>query len=178
MPTAAPQAHAAAYSIRKVEAFFKSYSAAVKNTPAIADFTFGNPHEMPLPGVVDAIKTHAEPQTVDWFAYKTNEVDACEFLAGVLSEELGLPFEADANEKLAWRILVAEFAENSVALPFGADACANLATRGPRPEGSETCQPRAKRRPPSVVAATLALVLFEWWFAHRRHRVGPVDVAA
>lgn len=95
MPTAARQAHAAAYSIRKVEAFFKSYSAAVKNTPAIADFTFGNPHEMPLPGVVDAIKTHAEPQTVDWFAYKTNEVDACEFLAGVLSEELGLPFEAE-----------------------------------------------------------------------------------
>jgi len=94
MATAALRAHAAAHSIRKVEAFFKSYSTAVKETPAIADFTFGNPHEMPLPGVVNALKTHAEPKSVDWFAYKTNEVDACEFLADALSTELGLPFEA------------------------------------------------------------------------------------
>lgn len=92
--TAAQRAHAAADSIRKVEAFFKSYSAAVQETPAIADFTFGNPREMPLPSVVNALKTHAEPQNVDWFAYKTNEADACEFLANVLSTELGLLFEA------------------------------------------------------------------------------------
>ena len=89
------RANAAAHSIRKVETFFKAYSAAVKETPAIADFTFGNPQEMPLPEVVNALKTHAEPQSVDWFAYKTNEVDACEFLADVLSKELELPFEAD-----------------------------------------------------------------------------------
>ncbi len=31
---------------------------------------------------------------------------------------------------------------------------------------------------PSVVAATIALVLFEWWFAHRRRRARPVDVIA
>lgn len=31
---------------------------------------------------------------------------------------------------------------------------------------------------PSLVAATIALVLFEWWFAHRRRRIRPVDVAA
>jgi hypothetical protein len=31
---------------------------------------------------------------------------------------------------------------------------------------------------PSVVAATLAIVLFEWWFAHRRRRVRTVDVTA
>lgn len=95
MATAAQRAHAAAHSIRKVEAFFKSHSAAVRETPAIADFTFGNPHEMPLPEVVNALKTHAEPKSVDWFAYKTNEFDACEFLADALSAELGLPFEAE-----------------------------------------------------------------------------------
>ena len=54
-------------------------------TPALADFTFGNPQEMPLPAVVDALKKHAEPLRVDWFAYKTNESDACEFVAGSLS---------------------------------------------------------------------------------------------
>jgi aspartate aminotransferase len=94
MASASQRAHAAAHAIRKVERFFKSYSSAVAKTPAIADFTFGNPHEMPLPGVVNALKTHAEPQGVDWFAYKTNEVDACEFVADSLSKELGLPFEA------------------------------------------------------------------------------------
>ena len=31
---------------------------------------------------------------------------------------------------------------------------------------------------PSVVAATLAIVLFEWWFAHRRRRPRPVEVEA
>lgn len=95
MSTVANRAREAARSIQKVEAFFKTYSATVQETPAIADFTFGNPHEMPLPGVVHALKTHAEPQTVDWFAYKTNEVDACAFLAGALSDELGLPFEEE-----------------------------------------------------------------------------------
>lgn len=95
MPTLASRAYEAARSVQKVEAFFMTYSAAVRKTPAIADFTFGNPHEMPLPGVVDALKTHAEPQTVDWFAYKTNEPDACDHLARSLTDELGLPFEAE-----------------------------------------------------------------------------------
>jgi aspartate aminotransferase len=95
MTTAATRAHAAAQSIQKLESFFMSYTAALRRTPAVADFTFGNPHEMPLPGVVEAIKTHAEPQNVDWYAYKSNEVDACAFLADALSTELDLPFEAE-----------------------------------------------------------------------------------
>lgn len=95
MPITARRANAAAHSIQKVETFFKSYTSSVDETPAIADFTFGNPHEMPLPGVVNSLKAHAEPLSVDWFAYKTNEVDPCTFLAGALSQELGLPFEAD-----------------------------------------------------------------------------------
>ena len=95
MPTVASRAHEAARSIQKVEAFFKTYGASVNETPAIADFTFGNPHEMPLPGVVNALKIHAEPQTADWFAYKTNEAGACAYLANALTEELGLPFKED-----------------------------------------------------------------------------------
>ncbi|WP_170330305.1 aminotransferase class I/II-fold pyridoxal phosphate-dependent enzyme [Ruegeria arenilitoris] len=95
MSIAARRADAAARSIQKVEAFFTSYNAAVRETPAVADFTFGNPHEMPLPNVVDALKTHADPQSVDWFAYKTNEAESCAFLADALSEELGLSFETE-----------------------------------------------------------------------------------
>ncbi|MES0827012.1 hypothetical protein [Ruegeria sp. SCP11] len=95
MSMTARRANTAAHSIQKVETFFTTYNAAVKETPAVADFTFGNPHEMPLPSVVDALKTHAEPQSVDWFAYKTNEADPCALLADALSQELGLPFEAE-----------------------------------------------------------------------------------
>ncbi|SHG40509.1 aminotransferase class I/II-fold pyridoxal phosphate-dependent enzyme [Cognatishimia maritima] len=95
MSTVASRAQDAARSIQKVETFYTAYSAAVRETPAVADFTFGNPQEMPLPSVVTALKTHAEPQAVDWFAYKTNEAEACTYLAGSLTQELGLPFEEE-----------------------------------------------------------------------------------
>jgi len=59
----------------------------------IADFTFGNPQEMPLPGLVAAIREQAIPQNKDWYAYKTSEEAPQTFLAERLSRELGLPFE-------------------------------------------------------------------------------------
>ena len=59
----------------------------------IADFTFGNPHEMPLPGIVSAIREAAVPQNKDWFAYKTREEAPQAFLAAAVGKELGLPFE-------------------------------------------------------------------------------------
>ena len=59
----------------------------------IADFTFGNPHEMPLPGIVSAIREAAVPQNKDWFAYKTREEAPQAFLAAAVGKELGLAFE-------------------------------------------------------------------------------------
>ena len=59
----------------------------------IADFTFGNPHEMPLPGIVSAIREAAVPQNKDWFAYKTSEEAPQAFLAAAVGKELGLAFE-------------------------------------------------------------------------------------
>ena len=56
--------------------------------------SFGNPHEMPLPGLVNAIRERAQPQNKNWFAYKTSEVEAQTFLAERLSRELGLSFDA------------------------------------------------------------------------------------
>ena len=41
--------------------------------PGIASFAFGNPNEMPLPGYVDGVRRHLEPQDADWFAYKMSE---------------------------------------------------------------------------------------------------------
>jgi aspartate aminotransferase len=61
--------------------------------PDIADFTFGNPHEMPLAGFVAAIREAALPQNKDWFAYKTSEEAPQSLLAGVLNRELGLAIE-------------------------------------------------------------------------------------
>lgn len=75
------------------EFFFSSRYGERRHNPDICDFTFGNPHEMPLDGLVAAIHKHAEPQNKDWFAYKTSEEDPQTFLAKRLSSEFGLDFE-------------------------------------------------------------------------------------
>jgi aspartate aminotransferase len=59
----------------------------------ICDFTFGNPHELPLPGLVGAIRERAQPHDKNWFAYKTSEVEPQAFLAEHVGRELGLSFE-------------------------------------------------------------------------------------
>ena len=61
--------------------------------PNVADFTFGNPQELPLPGLVDALQRHAVPQDKDWFAYKLSEEEPREVIAGVLKRRTGIDFE-------------------------------------------------------------------------------------
>ena len=51
--------------------------------PGIADFTFGNPQELPLPGLVDALQRNAVPQDKDWFAYKMSEEEPRQVVADV-----------------------------------------------------------------------------------------------
>jgi aspartate aminotransferase len=63
-----------------------------RGEPGISDFTFGNPHEMPLPGLVSAIRERAIPHDKNWYAYKTNEEDTQAFLADHVGRELGLAF--------------------------------------------------------------------------------------
>jgi aspartate aminotransferase len=87
---------AAAASFEPVKSFyFNSRYGAKRGDPGICDFTFGNPHEFPLPNLVRAIHKHVDPQHKDWFAYKTSEGEPCSFLAARLGEELNLPFEAE-----------------------------------------------------------------------------------
>ena len=60
-----------------------------------ADLTFGNPHEMALPKLVESLKRRIEPRHVDWFAYKSSELEAREVVALALRHELALAFEPD-----------------------------------------------------------------------------------
>ena len=87
---------AATASLAAVQDFyFNSRYAERRGQPGVCDFTFGNPQEFPLPGLVQALHRHADPQNQNWYAYKTNEAEACAFLAESLSRELGLAFEPD-----------------------------------------------------------------------------------
>ena len=73
--------------------FFASRYGQRRGDPSIADFTFGNPHEMPLAGLVTAIREAAIPRNKDWFAYKASEDEPRACLAQALGAELDLAFE-------------------------------------------------------------------------------------
>ncbi|WP_394553674.1 aminotransferase class I/II-fold pyridoxal phosphate-dependent enzyme [Agromyces sp. MMS24-JH15] len=81
-------------SVAVVTDFFGRIRAAGSDPDAL-DFTFGNPHEMPLPGLVDALRANVEPRSVDWFAYKDNLRTAQDAVAAGLRPELGLDFEPE-----------------------------------------------------------------------------------
>lgn len=72
--------------------YFTSRYGEKRGDAAISDFTFGNPHEMPLQGLVDALRGAAVPQDKNWFAYKSSEPEPQQFLAERVGRELGLSF--------------------------------------------------------------------------------------
>lgn len=103
---------AAADSSERIHRFFHHSRYAERRTdPSICDFTFGNPHEMPLPAFVEAIRRHAVPLDEDWFAYKTSEAKPRAFLAESLTRELSLPFEPEdiALTNGAWAAISVAF---------------------------------------------------------------------
>src|SRR5688572_29631642 len=59
----------------------------------VADFTFGNPQELPLPGLVSALQRHAEPKDKDWFAYKFSEADSRAVIVESLRARTGIAYE-------------------------------------------------------------------------------------
>jgi aspartate aminotransferase len=118
--------------------YFTSRYAERRFAPGVCDFTFGNPHEMPLEGLVAAIRQHAVPRNKDWFAYKASEEAPQAFLAAALGKELDLPFEpAD------------------IALTAGAMAAIALAIRLVLDEGDEAifCEPAWFCYEPMLLAA-------------------------
>ena len=63
--------------------------------PGVANFLFGNPQQLPLPGFVDALRHWSVPQDKDWFAYKFNDPKAQAVVAAVLRERRNVPFDPD-----------------------------------------------------------------------------------
>jgi aspartate/methionine/tyrosine aminotransferase len=86
------RAVASAGAFDPVLRFFSSYRDGIDGKVVRGDFTFGNPHDMPLPALVAAIKTQLEPKDPSWFAYKTSEEEPRRVIAEALGAELGLPF--------------------------------------------------------------------------------------
>jgi aspartate aminotransferase len=59
------------------------------------DFRFGNPQEMPLPQIQQAVTKWAVPKNKDWFAYKFNDPQAVRVAVESLRERVGIEFEPD-----------------------------------------------------------------------------------
>src|SRR5262249_48405326 len=94
MSVVSKRTHLADAAFAPVRDFYvSSRYAQHRSDPETCDFTFGNPHEMPLDGIVAAIRERAVPHDKNWFAYKTTEPAPQEFLAEHVSRELGLAFE-------------------------------------------------------------------------------------
>ena len=94
MSIVSKRVHSADAAFAAVRDFYMSSRYAERRTDAdICDFTFGNPHEMPLDGLVSAIRERAVPHDKNWFAYKTSEEEPQAFLAERVGRELGLAFE-------------------------------------------------------------------------------------
>jgi aspartate aminotransferase len=57
------------------------------------DFRFGNPQEMPLPQIQQAITKAAEPKNKDWFAYKFSDPVATKVAVESLKQRVGMEFD-------------------------------------------------------------------------------------
>lgn len=96
MTVLSQRSRAAAAEHAAVQDFFlRSSYGEGRAAEGACDFTFGNPHEMPLSGLVEALERNSTPQNPQWFAYKASEPEPRAFIADVLSRELGLPFEPE-----------------------------------------------------------------------------------
>ncbi len=61
--------------------------------PDACDFRFGNPQEMPLPQIQQALTKWVAPQNKDWFAYKFSEPQAVEVAVESLRGRVGIDFD-------------------------------------------------------------------------------------
>src|ERR1700704_2993038 len=80
-------------SIAPFLAFFNGPIWARNSDPGMANFAVGNPTEMPLPGYVEALRSHLEPHAPDWFAYKLSEPKSQAAVAQSLTPRTGLEWD-------------------------------------------------------------------------------------
>jgi aspartate aminotransferase len=79
--------------------FFDWYSASphqlATEREGVVDLLFGNPHDMPMPAYVEALRRHAEPADAAWFAYMFNHPDAVATVTADLQRHTDLPWQSD-----------------------------------------------------------------------------------
>lgn len=80
-------------SIAPFLTFFNSPIYGALERPGAANFAFGNPNEMPLPGYVSALHEHLDPRSPDWFAYKLSEPASQAAVARGLTARTGLDWD-------------------------------------------------------------------------------------
>jgi aspartate aminotransferase len=61
--------------------------------PEACDFRFGNPQEMPLPEIQQALVKWAAPKDKDWFAYKFSDPSAVKVAVDSLRTRVGIDFD-------------------------------------------------------------------------------------
>ena len=83
------RSRAAQREVALTQRFLRTANAAAKD-PHGCRFTFGNPQELALPAMVDALRAAAQPLDPQWFAYKDNEAAPRAVIAEALTGELGV----------------------------------------------------------------------------------------
>jgi len=80
---------------RSLDAFFTFFGsyAAIATDPDACDFCFGNPHDMPLPEIGEAIARWAVPRSVRWFEYKDSEPATVRAVVASLRSRIGIEFD-------------------------------------------------------------------------------------
>jgi aspartate aminotransferase len=73
----------------------KSTYASEGMKPGACDFTFGNPQEMPLAEIQQALARWAAPQNKDWFAYKFSVPETVSMVVESLRRRHGIDFDPD-----------------------------------------------------------------------------------
>ena len=74
-------------------AFFTGPYAELESDPEMANFAVSNPHELPMPGYVRAIRQHLEPRDKNWFGYKMSEPNSQQTVARSMSAITGLDWD-------------------------------------------------------------------------------------
>ncbi len=88
--------------------------------PDVCDFAIGNPHEMPLTGLIHALERHLTPQNEEWYAYTMNAPGAVHTVVQSLKNRYGL-----------------EIAPENVIMTTGAFAAISIAIQAVTDPGDE-----------------------------------------
>ena len=82
-------------SFRRVDAYTRESASRRRSQTGGSDFTFGNPHQMPVDRYVNTLRDALTPQNDQWFAYQTNGEAAREAAADSLQRLLDVPFRPE-----------------------------------------------------------------------------------